>query len=125
MSKLKYKILADLLLAVHVLWTVLLIGGTVFMCYHRWYIKYHLIIVTGTLIFNLFLGGCPLTWWEEKFRKKWDPQTYYYPNSFATTYFRKIFKINVTPRQVNWFLILVKVASFYTAAVLITLRHYL
>lgn len=125
MSKLRYKILADFLLALHILWIVLLIGGTIFMYYYRWYVPYHLIIVTGTLIFNLFLGGCPLTWWEEKYRKKWDPDVFYYPNSFTATYARKILRINVTSRQANWFLVLVKIASFYTAAVLITLRHYI
>jgi len=95
------------------------------MIYNRWYIPYHLVIVTGTLLFNLFLGGCPLTWWEERHRKAWDPSVYYHPNSFAVTYFKRILNVNLNPRQVNWILLLIKVTSFYVAAVLITLRNYI
>ena len=90
------------------------------MYYERWYVLYHLIIVSGTLLFNLFLGGCPFTWWEEKYRKLWDPDASYHPNSFAVTYFKKIFKVNATPRQINWILILIKIASYYTAVLLLT-----
>ena len=95
------------------------------MIYHHWYAVYHLIIVSGTLLFNLFLGGCPLTWWEEKYRKLWNPNTDYHENSFAVTYARKIFRIKITPRQVNWALILIKITSCYIATVLLVLRHYL
>ncbi|MBI4119192.1 MAG: DUF2784 family protein [Parcubacteria group bacterium] len=125
MRKITYKILADFLFVLHVLWLVILVGGTIFMYYHRWYIYYHLVIASGTLLFNLFFGGCPLTWWEEKYRRKWDPDVFYHPNSFAATYASKILRMNVTPRQANWFLLLVKIASFYTVAVLIILRRYI
>jgi hypothetical protein len=124
-GKIRYKVIADFLLFLHVLWVALLVGGTVFMIYNRWYVVYHLIIVGGTLLFNLFLGGCPLTWWEEKYRKKWDPDAVYYQNSFAVTYARKIFGVNVTLRQVNWALILIKITSCYIATVLLVLRRYL
>ena len=120
MVRLRYKIIADFLLALHILWIVVLVGGTIFMYYHRWYVVYHLIIVSGTLLFNLFLGGCPLTWWEEKCRKIYDPNIYYHPNSFVTTYLKRIFHVNVTPRQVNWALILIKIASYYTSALILT-----
>ncbi len=119
-KKLRYKIIADLLLLLHLVWVVILVGGTVFMFYQRWYVSYHLIIVSGTLLFNLALGGCPFTWWEEKYRKAWDPDAYYHHNSFAATYLRKAFKINITPRQVNWLLILVKIASYYVAVLILT-----
>ena len=125
MGKLRYKIFADLFLVLHFLWIVLLVGGTVFMVYHHWYAVYHLVIVTGTLLFNLALGGCPITWSEEKYRKIYDPAVYYHPNSFAVTYVRKLFKADITPKQVNWALFLVKVASYYTAIRLIVLRHYI
>ena len=125
MAKLRHKIIADFLLLLHILWIVLLVGGTVFMVYHRWYAVYHLIIVTGPLLFNLFLGGCPLTWWEEKYRKLWNPNSDYHENSFAVTYARKIFRIKITPRQATWVLILIKITSYYIAIGLLVLRHYL
>lgn len=112
--------MADFLAAIHLVWVVVLVGGTVFIYYHRWYIPYHLILVTGTLLFNLFLGGCPLTWWEEKYRRKWDPTTFYHPNSFAATYLKRVFKINFSPRLVNWALILVKIGSYYISVLLLT-----
>jgi hypothetical protein len=125
MGKFRYKLIADFLLVLHFLWIALLVGGTIFMISHHWYAIYHLIIVTGTLLFNLALGGCPITWWEEKYRKKYDPTTYYHSNSFAVTYARKLLRVNITPRQVDWFLILIKITSYYTAISLIVLRHYL
>ncbi len=90
------------------------------MVYYRWYAVYHLIIVTGTLLFNLFLGGCPLTWWEEKYRKLWNPNTDYHENSFVTTYARKIFRIKITPRQATWVLILIKITSYYISVLILT-----
>jgi hypothetical protein len=125
MGKLRNKIIADFLFALHVLWIALLIGGTIFMVYHHWYAMYHIVIVTGTLLFNLALGGCPLTRWEEKYRKRHNPDTYYHPNSFVATYAKRFLGLNVTMKQVNWLLILIKIASYYTAATLIVLRHYL
>ena len=125
MPKIRHKILADFLLLLHLLWIVLLVGGTVFMIYNRWYVIYHLIIVTGTLLFNLFLGGCPLTWWEIKYRKLWDSNADYHENSFAATYARKIFGINIMPHQATWVLILIKIASYYIAVTLLVLRNYL
>ncbi len=120
MPKIRHKIIADFLLLLHILWIVLLVGGTVFMIYHRWYAVYHLIIVSGTLLFNLFLGGCPLTWWEIKYRKLWNPNADYQENSFAATYARKIFRVNMTPHQATWVLILIKITSYYISVLILT-----
>lgn len=118
MGKLGYKLLADFLVAIHLAWIFLLLGGTFYIFLNENYIKYHLIIVSGTLFFNLLLGGCPLTWWEERARKIWDPRSYYHPNSFIVTYIHKTFGKNITPQQINWVLIGVKIFS-YTASVLL------
>ncbi|MEX2053237.1 MAG: DUF2784 family protein [Candidatus Paceibacterota bacterium] len=120
MGKIRHKILADFLLALHILWGILLIGGTFFILEHRWYVPWHMTLISATLFFNLFFDGCPITWWEEKYRRKWDPNVYYHPNSFAVTYFRKIFRINASPRQVIWVLMLIKIASYYTSALILT-----
>ena len=115
MRKLRHKVLADGLLLVHVLWVAVLVGGTFFLIDNRWYIPYHLAIVTGTLLLNLAIGGCPLTWWEEQYRKAWDPSTEPYNNSFVAAHLKRFSGINLTAKQVNWFLFLIKAVSYYIA----------
>ena len=112
--------MADALLVIHLIWIVILLGGTFYIFFNRGYVKYHIIIVSGTLLFNLFLGGCPLTWWEERARKIWDPRTYYHPNSFAVTYVHRLFGHDITPQQVNWALIGIKVFSYTSSVLLLT-----
>lgn len=121
MRKISHKIIADVLLVIHLAWIAILLGGTFYIFFNNGYIKYHLIIVSGTLLFNLFLGGCPLTWWEEKYRKMWDPRTYYHTNSFLVTYVHKIWSKDITPQQVNWTLTGIKIFS-YTASVLLLIH---
>ena len=120
MAKIRYKIIADFLLFLHILWIILLAGGTVFIFYHRWYITYHLSFITGTLLLNLFLGGCPLTWWEEKCRKTWNPDTIYHSNSFFATYSDRIFGIELTSRQATLILTSAKAASYIISLLVLT-----
>lgn len=120
MKKFRYKFLANIFFALHIFWIVLLLGGIGFMSYHRWYIVYHLIIVSGTLLANLFLGGCPFTWWEDKYRKLYDPNIYYDRNSFIVTYVHKIFGWKVLPVQVDYVLIVIKVFSYAASVLLLT-----
>lgn len=65
----------------------------------------------------LVLGFCPLTKLEEKLRSKVDPD-FSYNNSFTTVYFNKIFKTNITARNINIGIIILHAAS-YAIAVLI------
>lgn len=120
MSIIFYKVLADLLLMIHLGWIVILLGGTFYIFFNNSYVKYHLIIISGTLFFNLFLGGCPLTWWEERYKRLWDPRTYYHPNSFLVTYIHKVFGRSITPQQINWTLIGIKTFSFIVSILLLT-----
>ena len=115
MGKLKHKIIADGLLIIHILWAGLLVGGTIFLIFNRWYIPYHLTIITGTLLLNLAIGGCPLTWWEEEYRKAWDPETESYNNSFIAAHLKRFIGVSLTPKQVNWALFGLKVASYFIA----------
>ena len=119
-GKIGYKILADFLVVIHLAWIAVLLGGTFYIFWNGSYVKYHLILVSGTLLFNLFLGGCPLTWWEEKVRKNWDPRTYYHPNNFLVTYVHKVWSKDITPQQVNWALIGIKVFSYSASVLLLT-----
>lgn len=122
MSRLRHKIFADALLFLHLVWVAILVGGTVFLIYHRWYIPYHLAIVTGTLLLNLALGGCPLTWWEEEYRKDWDPKTKPYNNSFVAAHLKRFFGVDLTPRQINWVLFGIKAVSYYISIYLLIMK---
>ena len=110
----KYKLAANLLVMAHFLWIVLLVGGTVFVFYNPWYFYWHLTIVTGTLLLNLFLGYCPLTLWEEKARRKIKPD-FDHNGSFIATYIEKITGIKISERQmltiIGWIKFGVYVAS--------------
>ena len=90
--------MANLLVVAHFLWIVLLVGGTVYVFYEPLYFYWHLTIVTGTLLLNLFLGYCPLTLWEEKVRRKFDG-SFDHNGSFIGTYIEKISGIKVSERQ--------------------------
>lgn len=113
MWRFRYKIIADTLLLIHAAWGLILIGGTIFLIYYPWYILYHLSIVSGTLLVNLSLGGCPLTWWEEKSRRAWDPQAKPYNNSFVAAHLKRLTGLEVSPKQVNWILFGIKAVSYY------------
>jgi hypothetical protein len=115
MKKIRHKIIADSLLLIHLGWIALLIGGTIYVSNHPWYVPYHLVIVTGTLLLNLALGGCPLTWLEEEYRKAWDPKTEPYQNSFVAAHLKRMFGFKITPAQVNWILFIIKAFSYYVS----------
>lgn len=94
----KYKLTADLLVAAHFLWIVLLVGGTIYTFYNTRYFHWHLTIVSATLLFNLFLGYCPLTFWEERARKKINPN-FDHNGSFIGTYIGKITGVRISERR--------------------------
>lgn len=119
MAYYRYKVLADTLLILHAIWVLILVGGTVFLINHRWYIPYHLSIVSGTLMINLILGGCPLTLWEEKSRKIWNPRTESYNNSFIAAHLKRLTNIEFSPKQINWTLFGIKVISYYISFMLL------
>jgi len=115
MGKYRYKLLANLWATIHWLWIGVLLGGVIFLIGHPWYIRYHIAIVTFTLLLNLVLGGCPLTALEEKYRKAYNPSALALENAFLRVYIRKHLGINLSGRQVDWLAILIKIASYYIA----------
>jgi len=120
MAKFYYKLIADFLMIVHILWLALLVGGTVFIFLNRWYIPYHLTLIGGTAFLNLLFRGCPLTWLEEKYRKAWDPSTFYRHNSFAATYVEKFFGVNTESGWVSRLQVVAKIISFTLSILLLT-----
>jgi len=119
MVKIHYKVLADFLFVIHSLWIILLVGGTVFIFYNRWYIPYHLSFIGGTAFLNLLFRGCPLTWLEKKYRRAWN-QDISYPHSFMATYAEKIFGIDAGSRWIFRAQVLAKVISFTLSILLLT-----
>ena len=117
----RYKVLANVIMLLHFAWVSLLIGGTVFIISpnHRWYIPTHLVIVSGTLLMNLFLGFCPLTVWEEKLRKRYDSE-FSHNNNFIKTYLRYMLGIDVRTGVIFWVTFLIKFSSYIISVLLLT-----
>ena len=109
-------------MVVHFAWIALLIVGTVFIvdAAHRWYIPWHLTILSGTLIVNLILGSCPLTVWEEKLRKKTDPVANL-NNSFLATYINSLVGIKMSEGLLFWITLIIKSASYVISILLLTI----
>lgn len=118
----RYKFLANVIMAVHFVWIALLIGGTVFIigANHRWYIPWHLTILSGTLIINLILGSCPLTVWEEKLRKKTDPAANL-NNSFLATYINSLVGIKMSEGLLFWITLAIKSGSYLISILFLTI----
>lgn len=100
-------------MAAHFIWMGVLIFGIFYILYpeHKWYIPWHLVIVTGTVLINLYLGYCPLTVWEEKLRKIGNPEIDF-RNSFLGTYIQYILGIRIEKNPLFWITFSVKVASY-------------
>lgn len=99
----------------------MLAAGTVYMFFNRGYVITHLIILSGTLALNLpFRGRCPLTLWEGKYRKLWDPNSDYMFDSFVATHMKSILKINMTPKQANRMLTVIKLSAYGIITLMLT-----
>ena len=121
MGKYRHKLIADALFLLHFGWLLMLASGTVYIFFNRDYVVTHVIILSGTLALNLpFRGRCPLTLWEGKYRKLWDPNAEYYFDSFVATHMKSILKINMTSKQANWMLTIIKLASYGAITLILT-----
>lgn len=98
-----------------------MVGGTIFIIgqSHRWYIPWHLTIISGTLLLNLFFGFCPLTVWEEKLRRKYD-YTVNLKNNFLATYIRSLLRVEVGQGFVFWGSLIVKSSAYIISILLLT-----
>ena len=97
------KFAARTIFIIHFVWTLAIMLGTVFIFFAKWYLPWHLGIVTGTLAINLWLKHCPLTTWEENIRRKLDP-AFTYHHSFTSTILQKLGINLVAPRDVIWYM---------------------
>lgn len=113
---------ADILMLTHLIWVVLLLGGTVYVFFHPEYIQWHLTIVSLTLLANLFLGHCPLTKWEEKMRRHSNPD-FQYHESFAATYIDRAFGLKLTENEVTYLLFGIKFFSYLASIGIFMVRR--
>lgn len=83
------------------MWTLLIITGAVLMFCNARFVFLELYILNITLLSAILAGNvCPLTLWEEKLRRNYNP-SYTNDGSYLATYLNKIFKTNLTVRQIN------------------------
>lgn len=91
--------LANMITTIHVLWTILILGGTILVIFYPAYAIIQIAILTFTAILNFILmNHCPLTFCESYIRKKID-SSFDNHNSFMMTSLNKIFKTHLTPLQ--------------------------
>ncbi len=108
----RYKLSADMIVALHVIWTFVLFGGAVFVLFAPWYAVVQIITISFTLLIALPFGNiCPLTLLEERLRKKIDP-SYTNNRSYLTTYINKIFGTDFRNRSVSIVVAVIYILSY-------------
>jgi len=112
-------LLADIILLIHISWSLLLLGGTVYMLFNNDYVVTHLVIVTFTILLNLVLGECPLTVFETKLRRRGGHDKYN-GMTFTGAYVDKYLGINLSTKQVNTILIGIKTVAYILATLILT-----
>lgn len=71
------------------------------MFFYPWYAAIQIMAISFTLLIALpFSYTCPLTLFEEKLRRKIDPQ-YRNDGSYLAVYINKIFKTRITPARIS------------------------
>ncbi|HET6516106.1 MAG TPA: DUF2784 domain-containing protein [Thermodesulfovibrionales bacterium] len=91
-----YKLLADTVLFVHLLWILFLIFGVFWGMKNKKVKRIHITGLTFALIIQAFNWYCPLTYLETWLRSKHDP-TLSYTGSFISHYAEKIVYIELPP----------------------------
>ena len=119
-DKFKYRAGANLIVLIHFFWTLLLMGGAIFMFFARWYALVQIILMSFTLLIALPFGRtCPLTLFEEWLRKKIDP-AYTNNRSYMVTYINKIFGTQLKKRRVDIFNGCFYVTAYIAATIILT-----
>jgi uncharacterized protein DUF2784 len=112
----RYKFWADVVIAVHVVWTVIIFAGAVLVFFEPWYALFQIIVIGFTLLIALPFGGvCPLTLLEEWLRKKVDPH-YTNHGAYLMTAINTIGKTHFSKRAVD-----TGIAIFYVISIAISI----
>jgi hypothetical protein len=100
-SKTRHSVYANIVTAIHLGWTFVILGGAFAMAFGPRYALLEVVILNLTLLSALLFNNvCPLTRLEEHLRQRHDPH-YTNHGSYLTTYINKIFKTRFTVKQVN------------------------
>ncbi len=100
-----YRILADLIVVVHLAWILFMLEGFILTLrgffhkefFERWLFRTaHLLGIAYVSTLALMGRYCPLTVWENTLRAKYDPSLNY-PGSFMIYYFEKFVYPDVNP----------------------------
>lgn len=106
------RFLANAVTGFHFIWLFLVMGGMAALFFFPKYALIQIIVMSVTILVNLpFRNICPLTLIEEQFRQKIEPG-YVNNNSFATTYFNKIFGTQVRKKTVNTVIVVVYILAY-------------
>jgi hypothetical protein len=110
--EMRYKLSANVIVALHIIWTIILFGGAVFVIFEPWYAIFQMIAISLTLLIALPFGRvCPLTALEEWLRKKINPD-YTNNGSYLATYINKAFGTNLKTKSVAVVIAILYVASY-------------
>ena len=107
------KLALKLIVAVHVLWTLLVVASLPFAFMYPQYHKQLLIFLGLTLIFQIPLQKCPFTYLENKLRTGNS-----YSGTFLHHYLKKLFGIEVSEQTLSaiiifFFVIVILISVFY------------
>lgn len=94
------RILANCIAILHLYWIKAILGGLVVSYFVAWYRPYQVAIVALTITSWPICGGCPLTIWENRLRRKFDPDSAY-QEGYVTHYAKKCLGLNVPSKFVT------------------------
>ncbi len=107
-----YNVLADVVFWFHWIWIGALWAGIVLSTKYKWYWKYHLVIISSTLIAQLLFLGCPLVALENALRRRYDPSENY-SGSFICHCLEKYFGIQLNPLCITLALLVIVALSAF------------
>jgi len=96
-----YKILADLVVLIHLAWILFLIFGAVMGYRIRWIRWLHLAGLGFSVVLQIFSTICPLTHLEVWLRERYDPSLAY-PGAFIAYYAEKLVYLEVDSVLLFW-----------------------
>lgn len=106
------KLLIRLLIFIHSAWGVLIWGGALLVIVVPSYAWWEIGFLSLTIIAGLLFGGhCPFSLWEERLRKRHNPD-YEFHNSFTAFALNKMLGTNLTRRDARIILIVAFIISY-------------
>jgi energy-converting hydrogenase Eha subunit A len=67
---------------------------------YKWYDRYHIVVVTSTIVSQLIFLGCPLVALENALREQYDPKVKFY-GSFICHYLKEYFGFQISPEYIT------------------------